>query len=272
MIAPMLCKPEKPFNDNRYSFEIKYDGERALLFLANGKLTIQNRRGDDVTYRYPELKEIANGKAATLDGEVVIFDETGKSSFDLLAQRSHIQRKFDIEIRSKKLPVVYVCFDILSFDGQDITRLPLSERRSILYREFKPIFNGKIEIFRWSLPLDKEGKGIALFEQAKELNLEGLVAKLDSSPYLPGKRSPYWKKMKNIKTADVTVTAYRINPSGIRVENADGFGCQVAGYHAKPVKERIDKQGYAVIEVNYLNLTAANNRMRMPTYKGLKDE
>ena len=155
-----------------------------------------------------------------------------------------------------------MAFDILNFDNQDLTALPLIERREILYREFKrqPFFN---------LALPLIGNGIDLFEhEVKQYNLEGLVAKHLQSPYVE-RRSPYWKKIKYEKTTDVIVTGYTVNPAGIRVENDSGFGCQVTGFQHKEVKERIDTQGHAVIEVKFLNLTK-NNKLRMPTYKGMK--
>lgn len=262
MISPMLCEPcEKIFDSPDYSFEVKYDGERAVLFIANGKLIIQNRRGVDISYRYPELSHIPNGKTATLDGEICLFDEQGRSDFDLLAQRSHLQKKFDIELRSQRMPVTFMAFDILSLEGQDLTKLPLIERREILYREFKTMP-------RFTIALPLIGSGLDLWEIVKQHNLEGLVAKHLQSPYLE-RRSPYWKKIKYEKTTDVTVTGYTVNNAGIRVHNDTGFGCQVTGFQHQAVKQRIDTQGHAVIEVKFLNLTK-NNKLRMPTFKGLK--
>lgn len=280
MIEPMLCEGSELFDDDDYSFEIKWDGERAILFIANGKVEIQNRRGKTITYRYPELQAISGkieaeaeatgrlkrvldltGRQATLDGEIVVLRD-GRSDFDLLAQRSHLEKKFDIELRSKKIPVTFMAFDILNIEGQDLTREPLRKRQQILIEEFKEIDG----IFRHSAPLI--GKGSDLFQMVKSRNLEGLVAKHRESPYVQ-RRSPYWKKIKYEKTADVTVTSYTVNNAGIRVANDSGFGCQVAGYHAPLLKQIIDAQGFAVIEVKFLNLTP-NGKLRMPTYKGVK--
>lgn len=279
---PMLCETSDIFDDEDYSFEIKWDGERAILFIANGKVEIQNRRGKMITYRYPELQAISGratpsnnysdgrtkrivdvelGKTATLDGEIIVLTE-GRSNFDLLAQRSHLENKFDIELRSAKIPVTFMCFDILNLEGQDLTGEPLRKRQQILFSEFKEIDG----IFKHSAPLI--GTGEELFEMVKQRNLEGLVAKHRASPYLQ-RRSPYWKKIKYEKTADVTVTSYTVNNAGIRVANDSGFGCQASGYHAPLLKQIIDTEGFAVIEIKYLNLTP-NGKYRMPTYKGVK--
>jgi len=264
-IKPMLCEPSEAFDSDKYLFEIKFDGERALFHFDKGSLIIQNRRGDDITFRYPEFFSLANGKQGIVDGEIVAFDSEGKSNFDLLAQRSHLQKQFDIAIRAKKIPLIFMAFDILKFDNEDLTKLPLTKRREILYKEFPP----SIGLFQWSLPLDKEGRGIALFQMAKELDLEGIVAKHIDSPYVPNHRGAYWKKIKNVKTIDMIFTKYTINNAGIRIENEEGIAVQVAGKNAPAVKKEIDEKGVVLIEVKYLNKTKYG-KLRMPTFKELK--
>lgn len=259
--VPMECEESLPFDDDNYSFEVKFDGERSLLFFEKGNLFIQNKNGVDVTYRYPELQSLADGKEAVVDGEIVIFDENGKSDFELLAQRSHLQKKFDIELRMKKLPVVFMSFDVLSFANEDITKLPLTRRREILFQEFTPRPN----LFHWSLAY-KGFNGKALFEQAKMLNLEGIIGKHIDSPYLEGRHSPYWKKVKNTKTVDMVFTKYTVNNAGIRVENERGIAVQVSGRNALVAKREIDEKGKVLIVVKYLNLTK-NGKLRMPTCK-----
>lgn len=268
-VKPMLCESAEAFDSDEYQFEVKYDGERAVLF-TNSTLLIQNRRGVDVTYRYPELKNVLNGKNAVLDGEIVVF-ENGVSSFDKLAQRSHLQKAFDIQLRMAKIPVTYVAFDILEIEGQDLKAMKLTDRKEILFREFKPIAG----LFEWGIPLDKEGKGVALFEMAKQKGLEGLIAKHIDSPYQEGRRSPYWKKIKNVKTVDLIVVRYTENNAGIRLESADSgafpsTAIQCSGAQSKLVKHLIDKHGGAFVEVKYLNITEGG-RLRMPTFKGLKN-
>lgn len=264
-ILPMLCEPSPPFDDDNYSFEIKWDGERSVLFFEPGKLLIQNREGVDVTYRYPELQRLANGKNAILDGEIcVISANKPGGDFELLAQRSHLQKKFDIELRMTKLPVIFIGVDILSFDNTSLVDLPLIERREILYKYFPPV----PPVFQWSLPLDKEGKGTILFEQAKAIPLEGIIGKRLDSPYL-GRRSPYWKKCKILYTMDLEFKTYTVNNAGIRIEREDGIKVQVAGGNSRIVRKRIDERGSALIEVEYLNLTK-NGKLRQPTFKTLK--
>jgi ATP-dependent DNA ligase len=264
-VNPMLCEPAAAFDDDNYLFEVKFDGERAVLFMIqNPKAVtiIQNRRGVDITYRYPEIQNLNFGRNAVLDGEIVVFDEQGVSNFDRLSQRSHLQKAFDIELRMKKIPVTFMAFDLLELDGEDLMQKPLHERKRLLYQEFAPI-PGR---FEFGLALDKEGKGKALFEMAKVRGLEGLVGKHIDSPYLQGKRSSYWKKIKNTKTVDVVFVKYEVNPAGIRLESADGTPCQCSGRQSHAVKAAIDRDGQVLVEVKYLNKTAKNDRLRMPTF------
>ena len=95
-----------------YLFEIKWDGERAIAFVENGKIVrLQNRRLQDVSTRYPEIiGSSIEAKEAILDGEIVFLDRDGKPSFSKLAQRSHVQDPFKIRLLSKAMPVTYVTF------------------------------------------------------------------------------------------------------------------------------------------------------------------
>lgn len=263
-ISPMLCQPSPPFNSSEFMFEVKWDGERAVMLFENGKLTIQNRKGIEVTYRYPELQNIKFNCPCVIDGEVIVLDENGRSDFNLIAKRSHLEKKFDIELRMQKIPVTFMAFDILSFDGRDVTMLPLYERRSWLYKAMQ--VNG---VAKWSLPLDKEGNGKALFESAVKQGLEGIVAKYIDSPYTQGKRSPHWKKIKNEKTIDMIFNRYEVNNAGIKLQNDERFTVQCTGEQSKAVKKAIDDNGRAMVEVKYLNVTP-DGRLRMPTFKGLK--
>ncbi len=91
-IHPMLAESvEKPFDGAEWLFEIKWDGYRAVAFIDGGKVRLVSRNQNDLTPRYPELKDMAQfikAKTAILDGEVVALDEEGKASFSLMQQRT----------------------------------------------------------------------------------------------------------------------------------------------------------------------------------------
>ncbi len=96
MIKPMLCESRPPFDSSEYLWEIKWDGERAIVFYKDGKISIQSRKGQDVTFRYPELQGLGKGmncKECVLDGEIVVLNENGKSVFSLLQQRAHLEKR-----------------------------------------------------------------------------------------------------------------------------------------------------------------------------------
>src|SRR3954452_1250644 len=91
-IHPMLAESiEKPFDDKDWLFEIKWDGYRAIAFIENGKVRLVSRNQNELTSRYPELKDMpqfVNAKTAILDGEVVALDADGRASFSLMQQRT----------------------------------------------------------------------------------------------------------------------------------------------------------------------------------------
>ncbi|MCD6371143.1 MAG: non-homologous end-joining DNA ligase [Candidatus Aenigmarchaeota archaeon] len=204
-IKPMLAFSSEPFNSKDYYFEIKFDGTRALAYIdvENRSVKLLNRREIWFQERYPELKDIwknVTAKKVILDGEIVVM-ENGKPNFYLLEEREHIDNKIRIEILSKIHPATYIVFDILFKDGNDLTTLPLSERRKILEECVKEDNNLVIsEIV--------EEKGIEFFEKVKEMGLEGIMAKKKDSPYLIGKRSRYWLKVKALKTIDAIICGY----------------------------------------------------------------
>ncbi len=200
-ISPMLAKASIPFDNPDYLFEIKWDGERAIAFVENGKIVrLQNRTLQDVSTRYPEIIGSAvEAKEAILDGEIVLLEEDGKPSFRKLAQRSHVQDPFKILLLSKAMPVTYITFDILYRNGQALTSLSLRERKKHLsimkQAAILPIFF-------------IEGSGKTFFETVTSMGYEGIMAKRMDSPYLPGKRSDSWLKMKPQKSAVCNVIGY----------------------------------------------------------------
>jgi bifunctional non-homologous end joining protein LigD len=112
-VEPMLPTPVKlPFSDPQWLFEPKLDGYRALCFLKDGQVRFISRNRRNLTQRFPELQEVSNlikAQTAIIDGEIVALDRTGKPWFDALR---HGQRHGAI---------VFYAFDLLYFDGEDIS-------------------------------------------------------------------------------------------------------------------------------------------------------
>jgi bifunctional non-homologous end joining protein LigD len=198
-LGPMLATiGEAPFSDPNWLFEIKWDGVRALAWIADGALTLRSRNGQDITKRYPELASLPEAIAAReviLDGEIVALDARGHSDFERLQERMHVRAPSENLVRNT--PVVYYAFDLLYYDGYDLREAPLLERKQLLQRLLHTSHR-----FRYS---DHQlERGQELFELARENSLEGILAKRVSSPYVSD-RSANWVKLKVTKTVDAVV-------------------------------------------------------------------
>ncbi len=104
---------EQPFSDPNWLFEIKWDGVRAMAWIANGKVTLRSRNNIDITSRYPELGALPRALAAreaVLDGEIVALDAHGRGDFQRLQERMHVRAPGEKQIR--EVPVIYFAFDL----------------------------------------------------------------------------------------------------------------------------------------------------------------
>src|SRR5713226_1280914 len=139
-VEPMLATlADHPFSDPHWLFEIKWDGVRALAWIADGTVTLRSRNGVDITKRYPELASLPKAFAAheaILDGEIVALDAHGRGDFGRLQERMHVRAPGEKLLR--EIPVVYFAFDLLYCDGYDLREAPLLERKQLLQRLLYP--------------------------------------------------------------------------------------------------------------------------------------
>jgi bifunctional non-homologous end joining protein LigD len=226
-IQPMLASIiEKPFDDPNWLFEVKWDGYRAVAFIESGSVRLVSRNQNDLTPRYPELRKLTkfvDAKSAILDGEVVVLDEQGRSSFSLMQQRTGIRSHGRQAAPRSELPVLYYAFDLLYLDGYDLRHVALEDRKRLL----KGILTAG-EIARYSDHY--AGQGVALFDAAKQKGLEGILAKRRSSCY-EERRSREWLKIKITQTVDCVIGGYT-DPEGTR----QYFGSLVLGLYDKKKK------------------------------------
>lgn len=199
MIEPMLAQL-KSHNINleeSWLVEPKYDGERLIAQRKGDNITLWTRRDIQVSYKFPEivsaLKKNINGDNWILDGELTVI-----GGFKQLLKRN-VENKFKISILSRKIPATYNIFDILNWDGKDVLKIPLIERKSLLLKavhldEFINLVN-----FQELNDLKKH------LEYNLKAGFEGIVLKKTYSPYEPGKRSGKWIKIKKQDTIDVQV-------------------------------------------------------------------
>src|SRR5947209_5914923 len=181
------------FDDDRWLFEVKWDGIRLVSFIDEGKVSLQTRAGRIVDAEYPQLQAISrlvNARQAVLDGEVVVLDDEGRPSFQLLQNRGTEPR-----------PMQYVVFDVVYFDGQRLFKVPLEDRKRLL-RDI--VRDGGILKYSDHVL----GQGQAFFKAAQQKRLEGIVAKLRDSPYQPGVRSSAWLKIKAHLQQEVVIGGF----------------------------------------------------------------
>lgn len=192
---------EIPFDfENKYLYEIKFDGLRALVYVNKKKINIRTRNNVDVTHLFPELDGIRNivGRAFCIfDGEIVLFDK-GKPSFSSLQKRLRIKSAERIKKMSLDNPVQFVVFDII-YQNKDLTNKILVERKKILdqYKDTDYFIKSKVY---------SDGKN--LFASVKKMGLEGIVAKEKTSKYYVNKRSNVWIKLKNYQTDEFYIGGY----------------------------------------------------------------
>ena len=177
-------------------FEIKYDGYRILSYVESGNTKLLSRNGSDYTKKFPLIsQDLKNLKdSLVLDGEIVVFDENGRSDFSLLQE----------SIKKHKNNFRYVVFDILAIDGEDLRDKMLKERRIILENLSK--------LFTENIILSQvvEGRGEDCFRLAKNLKLEGIVAKDKNSTY-NGKRDENWLKIKCYNRQEFAIGGYLLS-------------------------------------------------------------
>jgi bifunctional non-homologous end joining protein LigD len=304
--APMLAEGGwKAFDADDWWFEPKFDGIRALATMSTGETRLQTRNGRDVSDAYPELHmihELVNQVNAVIDGEIVAFDDGGKNSFEALQQRMNLRNEREIKRVSKQIPVTLVAFDLLWLDGRELIGLPLEERRELL--------EGVVEQDeRLQLITHAEGDGKAFVDAARKLGLEGVVAKKKGSRYHPGRRMPEWRKIKLTNTQDCVILGWT-RGQGSRGKSfgallvgayADAelrwIGQVGTGFTQKmldAVLEQLDPlvrktppiddpelkavkgatfvEPKLVCEVEYLEITRSTNKMRAPSFKGLRPD
>ncbi len=236
-LVPMLAKPGRlpPRRDqDRWAFEIKWDGVRALVFSEPGRLRLHSRNGRDITASYPELRPLNRAlshRGAILDGEIVAFDADGRPDFGRLQQRMHLTGESQVRRRAKEIPVVLVLFDLLWLDGHSLMELPYDERRARLEAL-------GLRGAAWQTPEAHHGDGAALLRATAEQGLEGLIAKRRDAPYEPGRRSGSWLKVKNVARQEVVIAgwlpgegrrAQRIGALVVGVHEEDGGPLRYAG-------------------------------------------
>ncbi|HHW15135.1 MAG TPA: ATP-dependent DNA ligase [Firmicutes bacterium] len=208
-VPPMLASlAEGPFDSPDFRFEVKWDGLRCVAFLESAT-RLQSRHLNDLTGRYPDLADLHRavaGQPAVLDGEIVVFSG-GRPDFGALLARHHLTHPNRLRAACRTHPATYVAFDLLYWKGQNVMGYPLERRQALLAETI-----AETESLILSRPVD--AGGVAYAEAVFARGLEGVMAKRRDSPYLPGRRSSAWLKVKRPRSLWAVLAGY--------IERVDG--------------------------------------------------
>jgi bifunctional non-homologous end joining protein LigD len=228
----------------RWIHEIKFDGYRVQLHIANDDTKVFTRRGNDWTKRFRKIAADAyliNAGSAIIDGEIVVPAADGTTDFSVLQN----------ERRGKSTKIVMVAFDLLYLNGQDLRKLPLLERKALLQ---KLIAKTAIQ-FSESFDLD----GREMFKHACKSGLEGVVSKVQDSRN-PTDRTNDWVKVTCAQRETLPI-AGRLKPL-IR--------------KTQPYAKKIAHRGIWVepslrAEIEY-RAKSAEGKVRHPFFKGIRED
>jgi bifunctional non-homologous end joining protein LigD len=207
--------PEGP----EWTFEIKWDGVRALCFVDKGKVTVIGRKGTRFDRQYPELNalpELFAAASAIIDGEIAALDEAGRPSFQRLQPRIMATSASGVAQLARSRPITFFAFDLLYLNGYDLRDAPAYERRRLLRELLAP--HPQIRLSE-----DFPVEGAHLLELARAQGLEGIVAKRILSRYRSGRHTD-WLKIKVLHELDFVICGWA---EGER----DHFGSLVLGIY-----------------------------------------
>ncbi len=200
-----------PSDDSGWAYEMKWDGLRALAFVADGQVRLTSRTTRDITQVYPELAGLATAsgvRQAVLDGEIVAFGGGEWPDFEALQQRMNIASAAQARQLADRVPVSYLAFDLLWLNGRSLLDLPYSQRRALL--EGLGLTGPN-----WQVPPSFTGESGADVQAVSLAHgIEGVMAKRLRSRYEPGRRSASWRKIKNVRSQEVVIGGWKPGEGG----------------------------------------------------------
>jgi len=227
LASKMLFTPFKPMEPVAASsvpqgecflYQVKWDGVRIVAHTGNGRVLLHNRKLRERTHHYPELnnlKDFCTG-GAIFDGEVVAFRQD-RPSFPLVLERDLVLPSGTVKMRRlmKLVPISYLVFDIIFYNGRSLVHTPLRSRQDILAEVLPETdYIQRVENFY---------DGITLFEAVKEKKFEGIVAKETESSYVAGKKLPVWQKIKVRQKQLAAVGGYTLNSGQVKALLAGAY-------------------------------------------------
>lgn len=209
-----------PSDEQGWAYEAKFDGIRAIGYIEDD-LRLMSRNDKNITAAWPEIADIAPAAPRfVVDGEIVAFTADGRPSFEALQPRMHQRNPAKIHALAKAVPVTYLIFDLLHIGDRSLIGLPYQQRRQLLEQL-------GLDGPHWQVPPRLPGAGADELAESKRRGLEGIVCKRLDSPYLSGRRSELWTKVKNVHDQEIVIVGWRPGTG----RRAGGIGSLLMGVH-----------------------------------------
>jgi bifunctional non-homologous end joining protein LigD len=222
-LLPMLAVAGAlPDQDDGWAYEFKWDGARALVAVDGGRPTATSRSGKPLTGSFPELRTMAEALGPArllLDGELVVLGSDHAPSFSRMQHRLKAAPGRAVDRAVEDHPAHFIAFDLLHLDGQPLLGSSYDDRRAALE-------DLGLQGPSWGVtPSFHDHHGADVLDAALGMGMEGVVAKRRASPYLPGRRSASWVKVKPERTQEVVLAGWTTG-NGNR---SQGIGALVLG-------------------------------------------
>jgi bifunctional non-homologous end joining protein LigD len=246
--------------DREWAYEFAWDGMRAQVRAQGGRVTVRDRKGDELTAKFPELRGLGEHLGDTevlLDGVLVAF-EHGKPSLDALARRTHVTlgakgAAAQVKRLTERNPVVFLATDLLHLDGRSRIGLPYLRRRRLLAAL-------ELEGPHWRAPDCHCGSGAAVLEAARANGLAGIVAKRRDSPYRPGRPGRDWVEITGVRVLEVVVGGWQPGSGG----RARSFGSLLLGVPGEDGLRYVGNVGTGFSQAMLTELSAEVRRLERP--------
>ena len=209
-ISPMLAKPAASIPKGQL-YEPKWDGFRSIIFRDGDEVEIGSRNEKPMTRYFPDVVEAVLASfpdRAVIDGEIIVANLDGNTlDFEALQQRIHPAAS-RVKLLAEQTPASFVAFDLLAIGDEDLTGIPLIDRR----RRLEEALGGAAPPIHVTPATQDPALAQEWFEQFEGAGLDGLIAKKLDLTYQPDKR--VMSKIKHERTADCVVAGYRVHKSG----------------------------------------------------------
>jgi len=204
-LAYALEDPIESLNLSKWSAEHKWDGIRGQLIKRRGTITLWSRGEEIITNQFPEIVEAAAElpDGIALDGELLVWKDGLPQPFTSMQKRVN-RKTVGKKIRSE-YPVIFLSYDIMEHQGEDIREHSFMQRRAKLKNVIHPIESDRIRITEL-LSFENPDELAALREKARKVGSEGLMLKENDSPYKTGRRKGWYKWKLDPYTVDAVLT------------------------------------------------------------------